>query len=254
VGIGTAGSPRARIGTAGWAIPRASAHRFAPRGTHLERYAATLSCVEINSAFYRPHARGTYVRWAAATPAGFRFSVKVPRLITHDQRLRRPRRPLERFLAEVSGLGGKRGPLLVQLPPSLEYDARVANRFFECLRAHDQGPVVCEPRHPTWFTAGADRLLRRHRVARVAADPSRAEGANAPGGWEGLAYFRWHGSPRMYWSRYDDTDLQVLARMTQALPHATEIWVVFDNTASGSAIENAWELQALLTTTARSVD
>lgn len=248
------GRPRVRIGTAGWAIPRASAHRFAPRGPHLQRYAATLSCVEINSAFYRPHARATYARWGAATPEGFRFSVKVPRLITHDQRLRRPRRPLERFLAEVSGLGGKRGPLLVQLPPSLEYDSRVAGRFFQCLRAQDQGPVVCEPRHPSWFTAAADRLLRRHRVARAAADPSRAEGANAPGGWDGLAYFRWHGSPRMYWSRYDILDLQALARMTHALPLATDIWVVFDNTATGSAMENAWELQAMLSTRPRCVD
>ena len=210
--------------------------------------------MEINSAFYRSHARATYARWAAATPEGFRFSVKVPRLITHDLRLRRSRRPLKRFLAEVGGLGDKRGPLLVQLPPSLEYDARVASRFFQCLRAHDQGPVVCEPRHPTWFTAAADRLLRRHRVARVAADPCRAEGANAPGGWDGLAYFRWHGSPRMYWSRYDITDLETLARLTHSLPPGTEIWVVFDNTATGSAMENVWELRALLSTTARSVD
>lgn len=206
--------------------------------------------MEINSAFYRPHARATYARWAAATPEGFRFSVKVPRLITHDLRLRRPRRPLERFLAEVGGLAGKRGPLLVQLPPSLEYDARVAARFFACLRANDQGPVVCEPRHPSWFTESADRLLRRHRVARVAADPGRAVGANAPGGWDGLAYFRWHGSPRMYWSRYGAADLEALTRMTQSLPPATDIWVVFDNTATGSAIENASELQALLQTIA----
>lgn len=141
----------------------------------------------------------------------------------------------------------------MQLPPSLEYDARVAARFFECLRAQDQGPVVCEPRHPSWFGAAADRLLRRHRVARVAADPGRAVDASAPGGWDGLAYFRWHGSPRMYWSRYGDADLEALARRTRALPPATEIWVVFDNTATGSAIENAFELRVLLSTTASSV-
>lgn len=239
-----------RIGTAGWAIPRTSAHRFAREGTHLHRYAATLSCVEINTAFYRSHAPATYARWANATPSGFRFSIKMPRLITHDQRLRRPRLPLERFLAEVSGLGDKRGPLLVQLPPSLEYDSRVAGRFFECLRAHDEGPVVCEPRHPGWFTAAADGLLQRYRVGRVAADPGPVEGADATGGWDGLANFRWHGSPRMYWSRYGPADLEALARRTRALSSTANVWVVFDNTATGSAIENACELRTLLSTAA----
>ena len=50
------------IGTAGWSIPRASAHRFAQVGTHLERYAGLLPCVEINSSFHRSHLRATYTK------------------------------------------------------------------------------------------------------------------------------------------------------------------------------------------------
>lgn len=103
------------VGTAGWCIPRASAHRFEGDGTHLQRYARVVRCAEINSSFHRAHALETYVKWAASAPSDFRFAVKLPRVITHDQKLRRARIPLERFLAEIAGLGRKRGPLLVQL-------------------------------------------------------------------------------------------------------------------------------------------
>jgi uncharacterized protein YecE (DUF72 family) len=231
------------VGTAGWCIPRASAHRFSSEGTHLQRYAGVLRCAEINSSFYRPHARATYEKWSASTPAGFRFAVKLPRTITHDNALRRARAPLERFLAEVAGLGKKCGPLLVQLPPSQEFDRRVAARFFDLLRARHRGAVVCEPRHASWFTQAADSLLAAQRVARVAADPPPVAGAEAPGGWAGLLYFRLHGSPRKYWSRYGEERIAELARSLGTVPPGVEAWCIFDNTASGSALENAWELQ-----------
>jgi uncharacterized protein YecE (DUF72 family) len=236
-------SPRIIVGTAGWSIPRASADRCPGDGPHLERYARTFDGAEINSSFYRPHAATTYARWAASTPAGFRFAVKVPRLITHDRALRRPRDPLRHLLDETSGLGAKRGPLLVQLPPSHAFDARVVGRFFELVRRLHDGPVACEPRHPTWFTARVDRLLAEFRVARAAADPARVPAAAEPGGWSGLVYYRLHGSPRTYWSRYDDAFIAGLGQALRAGPADREAWCMFDNTASGAALENAFGLQ-----------
>lgn len=227
-------------------MPRASAHRCASPGTHLQRYGRVFRCVEINSSFARPHSAATYARWAAATPAQFRFAVKVPRVITHDEQLRRSRARFEQFLAETHGLGRRRGPLLVQLPPSLAYASRAAGRFFAMVRRAYAGPVVCEPRHPTWFTPGADALLRRYAVARVAADPAITNESRTPGGWDGLAYFRLHGSPRMYWSRYDSSYLSQLTALIRQIASRAEVWCVFDNTASGAALENAWELQQFL--------
>ena len=202
---------RIYIGTAGWSIPRASAHRCPTEGTHLQRYARVFPCTEINSSFHRPHAESTHAKWAASTPDAFQFAVKVPRLITHDLKLLRTRRPFDQFLAESSGLGHQRGPLLVQLPPSFAFDARVAARFFDVVRTHYHGNVVCEPRHPTWFAARPHALMQRFAVARVVADPPITAGAHAPGGWDGIAYFRLHGTPRMYWSRYDASYLSRLA-------------------------------------------
>ena len=233
------------IGTAGWSIPRESADRVAGAGTHLQRYARVLRCAEINSSFHRPHAAQTYAKWAASTPRDFRFAVKLPRTITHDLKLGRARLPLERFLAESAGLGRKRGPLLVQLPPSLAFNPRVATRFFALMRERHDGLVVCEPRHPTWFAPAAESLLVRHRIARVAADPPPAAGAELPGGWQEVAYFRLHGSPRKYWSRYTDGYIEALARTLLPAAVSAEVWCVFDNTASGSALANALDLHAV---------
>jgi uncharacterized protein YecE (DUF72 family) len=232
-----------RVGTSGWSIPRALGACAPGTGSHLERYSRQLNAVEINSSFYRPHAFTTYKKWADATPPDFRFAVKVPRTITHELKLRRPRSALERFLAETGGLGLKRGPLLVQLPPSHAFDRRVVARFFDQFRSQHNGAIVCEPRHATWFTAPADRLLEAYEVARVAADPSVAPGASQPGGWKCLQYFRLHGSPRMYWSRYSTDAIRTLAATLHA-SRAVDAWCIFDNTALGSALENACELVA----------
>ena len=239
-------SGRVFIGTAGWSIPRAALHHFDGDGSHLQRYSRVLSCAEINSSFHRPHARAVYARWAAAAPDDFRFAVKMPRTITHDLKLRRVRAPLERFLDESEGLEEKRGPVLVQLPPSLDFEARVAARFLDLVRSRYSGPLVLEPRHPTWFSPAVDRLLVRHEVARVAADPPPATGADVPGGWSGIIYYRLHGSPRKYWSRYEPQRVAALAAALGQVPPDAEAWCVFDNTASGAAAGNAWELQSLM--------
>ena len=223
-----------------------SAHRCPSEGTHLERYARLFRCAEINSSFYRPHATATYAKWGASTPAEFLFAVKVPRLITHERELKRSRVPFEQFLAETASLEGHRGPLLVQLPPSLAFAARPVMSFFDMVRNCYDGPVVCEPRHPSWFTSGAQTLMKRYAIARVAADPPIVKESSAPGGWDGIAYFRLHGSPRMYWSRYDAGYLSRMAAMVSQISQSIDVWCVFDNTASGSAFENAWQLQHLI--------
>jgi uncharacterized protein YecE (DUF72 family) len=229
----------AYIGCAGWSLPRADQPRFPAEGTHLERYAARFSAVEINSSFYHPHRPSTYVRWAESVPADFLFSVKIPRAITHTARLVDADEPLDRFLGETAALGPKLGCLLVQLPPSLRFDDAVAGAFFEGLRARHAGPVACEPRHATWFGAPADALLAEWRISRVAADPARVAAAGEPGGWPGVVYHRLHGSPRMYYSEYSPAYLDDLAASITAARREAVVWCIFDNTASGAATPNA---------------
>lgn len=234
-----------RIGTAGWAIPRQYAGEFPSSGSTLERYARRFNAVEINSSFNRPHRRATYERWAASVPADFAFAVKAPRDITHDLRLARAGAALDAFLAHATGLGDKLGALLFQLPPSLVFDARTAGAFFKVLRKRHTRGVVCEPRHPTWFTPRVGDLLLKHRIARVAADPAKVPAAAEPGGWPGLRYFRLHGSPRIYYSNYGSERLAGHAEQLKQ-PKTGDVWCIFDNTALGCAAGNALALQALL--------
>jgi len=236
-----------RVGTAGWGLPRDWRPEFPAEGSYLERYAARFSATEINSSFYRQHRRGVYERWAAAVPTDFRFAVKLPRAITHDQALVAADVMLEVFLEEAGGLGTRFGPLLVQLPPSLAYHAEHAEEFFETLRRLHAGLVACEPRHQSWFGGGAEATMRRHGVARVAADPARAPSAANPGGDGRLVYYRLHGSPRIYYSDYEPERITLVAeRLRRAATAAEETWCIFDNTTLGAATGNALALSRVV--------
>jgi uncharacterized protein YecE (DUF72 family) len=240
------------VGTAGWAIGRGSVNGFPGPGTHLERYARRLTGVEINSSFYRSHRPETYARWRRYVPAGFRFAVKMPRAITHERALSGATDLVERFFDEVFHLGSSLGPILIQLPPSLEYDASVAPRFFAGLRDRFEGAVVCEPRHPSWVTEAATRTLTDWWIGRVAADPPRTGPSESPGGWLGPAgdgsgatiYYRLHGSPRIYWSPYSADDLALWTERMGSWPASADVWCIFDNTAAGAALQNALALRA----------
>lgn len=241
--------PRVRIGCAGWSIPAQHGHLFDDAASHLARYATRFDVVEINSTFHRPHRPSTFERWAASVPAGFLFSVKLPRTITHDARLHGTAGALDAFFESVAGLGSKLGGVLAQLPPSLAFDARVADRFFAMLRRRCDARIACEPRHASWFDPRVTRLWERYAIARVAADPApvsdAAQLAGSPrAGW---SYRRWHGSPRMYYSRYADDALHALARdLARDARIRTPAWCILDNTAHGHAIDDAARLQDLV--------
>lgn len=240
-----------RTGIAGWSIGSALAAQFPGSGSHLSRYAARLNAAEINSSFHRPHRRATYEKWAASARPDFRFAVKLPKTITHEQRLVDCGDLLARFAEESGGLGEKRGPILAQLPPSFAFSGDVASGFLTVFETIVGGPMVLEPRHASWFEPEAEALLVHHRVARVAADPALHRGGGEPGGWPGIAYFRLHGAPRVYWSSYAADAIKAQARRVEALvSRGVEVWTIYDNTASGAALANALELDDRLSAVA----
>ncbi|MBZ9675273.1 DUF72 domain-containing protein [Mesorhizobium sp. ES1-1] len=235
------------IGTAGWSIPTRYKEDFASAGSHLERYAQRFSVAEINSSFYKPHRRDTYERWARSVPERFRFAAKMPKAVTHEQRLVGCEPSIDAFLQQAEGLGEKLSVLLVQLPPSLAFEPDVARAFFTMLSKRTPARLVCEPRHASWFDAEADELLAGCRIARVAADPAPVPAASVPGGWSRLAYFRWHGTPRVYYSAYEAESLDRIGSQVQAIAASgAEVWGIFDNTAASHALGNALAVDAML--------
>jgi uncharacterized protein YecE (DUF72 family) len=229
-----------RIGTAGWSVPT----KQKEEGSHLHRYSRTLSCVEINSTFYRTHRSATWAKWAAETPADFRFSIKAPKSITHEAKLHNSEPILRRFFEQIQPVREKLGPILFQLPPALAFDSVLAEDFFAMLRALYDKELVLEPRHATWFTSSVNVLLKKHMITRVAADPPKAAAEAAePGGDHRLTYYRLHGYPRIYYSNYNDDFLATLAAKVKKHKNA---WIIFDNTALSHAYSNAILLKTLV--------
>lgn len=220
------------IATSGWSIPRTVAHLFPEKGSGLSRYAAVFNGVEINSTFYRHHRMTTFERWANSVPDEFRFAVKLPREITHEHRLHAVGQIFKTFVEELAALNGKLGPLLCQLPSTLEFDGNEATAAFEAMREVFPGMLVVEPRHTSWATPPAEEVLTRYAVDRVLADPAPVWPASDFS--EPPRYVRLHGAPRMYYSDYSAEEIRSFEKRLSA-----GSWCVFDNTASGAAIQNA---------------
>jgi uncharacterized protein YecE (DUF72 family) len=188
--------------------------------------------IEINGTFYSLHTPKSYAKWAAATPDGFVFAVKGPRLITHLQRLKDAAAPLANFFASgVLRLGEKLGPFLWQLPPSFRYDRETLAAFLGQLPPNVRAAVALARHHDgnvknVWFDAAADRPLRhalevRHESFRNAEciELLRAYGvalvvADTAGRWPliedvtaDFVYVRLHGDAELYVSGYSETAL-----------------------------------------------
>jgi uncharacterized protein YecE (DUF72 family) len=205
--------------------------------------------VEINSTFRKRHRRSTFERWRDTVPDHFRFAVKLPEAITHEAQLAACKVALCEFVGDVLGLGRKLGPLLVQLPASAHFDRRRARTFFQILRELHGGSVACEPRHASWYTPRVADLLLEYDVARVVADPPRPALAASPAGAPSLLYVRLHGSPRTYWSAYDDARLAHFRGLIAGASDRTEAWCIFDNTAAGAATLDALRFRESSTST-----
>ena len=230
------------IGCAGWGLNKDVAADFPGEGSHLERYAAVFPAVEINSSFYRPHQPQTYARWAASVPDAFRFSVKLPKSITHEAKLQGADELLDRFVREAGELGHKLGCVLVQLPPSGVFREDVVADFLPRLRERFPCQLACEARHPTWFGDAATALLRAHGITRVIADPAAGQpGEHVP--TTDVSYIRLHGTPRIYYSAYPPSFLRDVERqIAEKMANGADLWCIFDNTAEGHAVPNALEV------------
>jgi uncharacterized protein YecE (DUF72 family) len=235
------------VGTAAWNLPKDFMRYFPLQGSHLERYSKRLHAVEINSSFYRHHRPQSYLRWSASVPADFRFAVKLSRNFTHQQKLAVHERELAEVLRDIGQLGDRLGVLLVQIPPSLVFEPEVADHFFISLRRNFEGPVAFEPRHLSWSSSESCGLLKEYRISKVWADPDLRESEHLRAFTSDLAYFRLHGKPEIYRSRYAPEDLKLwMLRMCEAARDSREIWCIFDNTTFGFATANALEMQESL--------
>jgi uncharacterized protein YecE (DUF72 family) len=162
------------IGTSGYNYPEWKGS-FYPAGLSaakmLPYYAARFPTVEINYTFYRMPNEKLVAGWAAQTPSPYRLTLKAPRRISHDSRLR-DCGDLVRTFCQVAGtLGDKLGALLFQLPPSARKDLPVFDAFLEELPPKVR--AAFEFRHASWIDDDVLERLAARNLALCVADSEK---------------------------------------------------------------------------------
>lgn len=238
----------ARIGTSGWSYDHWTDVLYPPGlppGRRLAVYQAEFDTVELNASFYRWPSPARFATWRERLPEGFELTVKGPRGLTHARRLRSPEEWIERIGRGLHELRGRRGPLLLQLPPTMERDDARLDWFLERLPSWTR-PVI-EFRHGSWLADDVFALLERHGAAYCVMSGARLPcvlRATAP-----TVYVSLHGpdSEHLYAGSYPDADLRWWAdriREWEAAGHT--VYAYFNNDGHGHAVRNARTLRALL--------
>lgn len=238
----------ARIGTSGWSYDHWEGvlypHGLPPR-ERLARYVEAFDTVELNASFYRWPPAATFASWRRRLPECFELTVKAPRGLTHGRRLYRPEQWIERMTAGLHQLAGRRGPLLVQLPPTMTRDDEQLEWFLTRLPRWTR-PVV-EFRHPSWVNECVFAVLERHGAAYCV-----MSGAGLPcvlRATAELVYVRLHGpdTGSLYAGSYPADDLAWWAdRIREWESHGRQVYAYFNNDGDGNAVRNAWALRAAL--------
>jgi uncharacterized protein YecE (DUF72 family) len=236
------------IGTSGWQYRdwRGSFYPVGnPASRWLEHYATQFVTVENNGTFYRLAAPVTFADWRSRTPAGFVMAIKASRYLTHIRRLRDPAEPVARLLSAAAGLGDRLGPVLVQLPPTMQADPPVLDA---CLAEFDTaarklrlaGLRICvEFRHPSWETDEIRHILAHHNAALCWSDrlgrPLGPLWRTADWG-----YLRLHEGAATPWPRYGPQSLKAwLARISAEYPAEASVFCYFNNDQNAAAPADA---------------
>jgi uncharacterized protein YecE (DUF72 family) len=166
------------VGTSGYNYPEWKGSFYPsdlPTAKMLPYYATRFQTVEINYTFYRMPTPKLVAGWAAQVPENFRFTLKAPRRITHDRRLRAAdvAEPLRGFIAAAAELGPRLGALLFQLPPNFKKDVGVLNEFLALLPPKTTSAF--EFRHDSWLSDDVYEALKARDVALCIADSETRE-------------------------------------------------------------------------------
>ena len=223
---------------------------FYPKGLAqkdwLAYYAEHFNTLELNVTFYRFPTLPLLKNFHDKVPEGFLFSVKVPRIITHLKKFTDTHQTMQDFYALLQhGLGEKLGVVLFQLPPSITYSEEVLERIIS--HTNPQFKNAVEFRHESWWREDVKAILAANNVSfcgvsfpKISFDDAVA---NTP-----VCYYRFHGVPVLFYSAYEEAFIQKIFDQINGSAQAKDIYVYFNNTASGAAISNAKYLQKLVST------
>jgi uncharacterized protein YecE (DUF72 family) len=207
-----------------------------PQRQWFEYYSNRFHTLELNVTFYRFPQLSFLENWYAKSPDHFLFSVKAPRLITHYKQFKETQELLNDFYITVrKGLREKTGPILFQLPPQYHF---TEERLELLIRSIDNSfSNIIEFRHATWWQDHVKSVLADNNITFCGI--SHPKLPDEPVVNTELVYYRFHGIPDIYYSAYPDKELKRVAETIRKNKIAKNIFIYFNNTATGAAIQNA---------------
>jgi uncharacterized protein YecE (DUF72 family) len=235
------------VGTSGWTYDHWKGD-FYPEKLAKTRwfsyYASQFTAVEVNATFYRNFADSTYQKWRERVETGFRYVLKVPRLITHYKRLEGCEDEMRSFWRSAQLLNDRLGMILLQLAPDMPCDLEKLEAAL--LTYDDPGLVAVEFRAECWQDTRVRSLLERLGAAFVSVDSPKSH----PTGWVTgrRAYIRLHGRKRWYAYNYEPGELNEIAALARQMQSqgAQEVYIFFNNDVGVYAPQNALALKELL--------
>jgi uncharacterized protein YecE (DUF72 family) len=251
-------SANIRLGAQGWNYD-AWVGPFYPTGTrsaaYLSTYGRAFDTVEVDSTFYAVPPAKTVKGWGERVPSGFRFALKLPQEITHENRLRNSADVLALFTDRARLLGDKLGPILIQLGPDFAPVELPALAGFLPTLPRDLNFAI-EFRQRGWIHDGIIALLAEHRVALTLTDarwiPRKTMLALAERPTADFAYVRWMGPNRdiVDYSRIQidrSRELEAWALVLPALARRVQtVYGYVNNHFAGHSPASLRELQGLL--------
>jgi uncharacterized protein YecE (DUF72 family) len=235
------------LGTCGWSYTEWEEKIYIKGEKHkLRAYSRVFPTVEIDSTFYRYPSKGTVMGWLRYSPSNFVFSAKLPKVITHDKKLGLKgsvQADLHAFLRimEPLQLNGKLGCLLIQLPPSYDFNPENLESFFKLLLP--QFRYAVEFRNLSWMREETWELLKRHNIVYTNVDePLLPPEMHVT---SDIAYFRWHGHGENPWFNYLYRENELEPWISKVLAASNDVKMVygyFNNHFHGYAAENCLSL------------
>ncbi len=235
------------IGTSGWTYQDWKG-RFYPPGLPKNRwlayYASRFPTVEVNATFYRFFQDQTYLKWRDQVPAGFRYVLKAPRLITHLKLLAGAGETIRGFWNSAKLLEDRLGLILLQIAPQTPFDLQRLRAAL--LEFDDPAKVAVEFRHAAWLVDETFGLLRELGVCFC--NPDSPQQRLAGRLTSPVGYLRLHGRERWYAYRYSEAELQEIAAVARdmAAGGAQQVYIFFNNDYNAYAVENAFRLAEIL--------
>ncbi len=237
------------IGTSGIVVPVAQSNfpdAFKEK-SRLSYYASLLNSLEVNSSFYKNPRVSTLTRWVSEVGDDFKFTFKIPKLVSHVKYLAFDPTDVLEFLALVDHVGKMKGCLLIQFPPSLKVDALPAlKKLLQIIRKTDESSswdIAVEFRDSSWYTSKVETALSNFNSCIVLHDHPKAPTPLEIS--QELFYLRFHGEGGRYRGSYDISALSPYAEIARKFLLENKHGYAYFNNTMGDAFANAKMLEQL---------